>query len=129
MKFKVGGGETVSEKQLRRSLAVLPMSTVMALTDLTARQVRYYETQELVHPQRNDGNRRRYSLNDVDQLLEIKDGLASGMDFKTMRKLAAKKAPVNDDQLSDTHARRALEAEMQQLAGMRPPQPGLQQHL
>ncbi|GEK28315.1 MerR family transcriptional regulator [Furfurilactobacillus siliginis] len=120
----------MSEKQLRRSLAVLPMSTVIALTDLTARQIRYYETQELVHPKRNDGNRRRYSLNDVDRLLEIKDGLASGMDFATMRKLTAKKEAVAEKKkVSDTHARRVLEAEMQQLAGMRPAHPSLRQHL
>ena len=33
------------EKELRRSLAVLPMGTVMKLTNLTARQIRYYEEQ------------------------------------------------------------------------------------
>ena len=31
------------EKELRRSLAVFPIGTVMKLTDLTARQIRYYE--------------------------------------------------------------------------------------
>ena len=61
------------EKELRRSLAVLPMGTVMKLTNLTARQIRYYEEQELVIPERNAGNRRMYSLNDIDKLLEIKD--------------------------------------------------------
>ncbi|MYV16813.1 MerR family transcriptional regulator [Furfurilactobacillus milii] len=124
----------MAEKQLRRSLAILPMSTVMALTDLSARQIRYYETQALVHPARNEGNRRRYSLNDVDRLLEVKDGLASGMDFATMRRLYAKTHQVESTQLeskrlSDERARHLLEAEMQQLAGMRPPQSGLQQHL
>ena len=29
---------------------------VMKLTDLTARQIRYYEEQELIHPERSDGN-------------------------------------------------------------------------
>ena len=33
------------EKELRRSLAVFPIGTVMKLTDLTARQIRYYEDQ------------------------------------------------------------------------------------
>ncbi|GKT02558.1 MerR family transcriptional regulator [Furfurilactobacillus entadae] len=118
----------MSEKQLRRSLAVLPMSTVVALTALTPRQIRYYETQDLVHPARNEGNRRRYSLNDVDRLLEVKDGLASGMDFETMRKLARKahqQALADAQRVSDQRARRMLEDEMQQLAGMRPPR----QHL
>ncbi len=71
----------VKEKELRRSLAVLPIGTVMKLTNLTARQIRYYEAQALVFPERNDGNRRMYSLNDVDRLLEIKDYLADGINI------------------------------------------------
>lgn len=69
----------MKEKELRRSLSVFPIGTVMKLTDLTARQIRYYEEQELIQPQRNDGNRRMYSLNDIDVLLEIKDYLAEGI--------------------------------------------------
>ncbi len=65
----------MAEKELQRSKSVLPIGTVMKLTDLTARQIRYYEEQELVIPQRTDGNRRMYSLNDIDKLLEIKDYL------------------------------------------------------
>lgn len=61
------------EKELRRSLAVFPIGTVMKLTDLTARQIRYYEDQGLIQPERTAGNRRMYSLNDMDRLLEIKD--------------------------------------------------------
>ena len=44
----------------------------MKLTDLTARQIRYYEDQGLIQPERTAGNRRMYSLNDMDRLLEIK---------------------------------------------------------
>ena len=58
------------EKELRRSLAVFPIGTVMKLTDLTARQIRYYEDQGLIQPERTAGNRRMYSLNDMDRLLE-----------------------------------------------------------
>ena len=47
----------------------------MKLTDLSARQIRYYEEQRLVIPERSETNRRMYSLNDVDCLLEIKDYL------------------------------------------------------
>ena len=53
----------MKEKELRRSLAVLPIGTVMKLTSLSARQIRYYEEQGLVIPERNEGNRRMYSLN------------------------------------------------------------------
>ena len=69
------------EKELRRSMSVFPIGTVMKLTDLTARQIRYYEEQELIHPERSDGNRRMYSLNDIDTLLEIKDYLSDGFEY------------------------------------------------
>lgn len=38
------------EKELRRSMSVFPIGTVMKLTDLSARQIRYYEEQDLIHP-------------------------------------------------------------------------------
>ncbi|MDR4196928.1 MerR family DNA-binding transcriptional regulator, partial [Bacillus cereus] len=53
----------MGEKELRRSMSVLPIGTVMKLTDLSARQIRYYEEQDFVHPERSEGNRRMYSLN------------------------------------------------------------------
>lgn len=63
----------MKEKELRRSMAVFPIGTVMTLTDLSARQIRYYEDQGLIKPERTQGNRRMFSLNDMDRLLEIKD--------------------------------------------------------
>ena len=62
----------MKEKELRRSLAVFPIGSVMKLTDLTARQIRYYEDQGLISPDRTEGNRRMYSLDNMDRLLEIK---------------------------------------------------------
>lgn len=69
----------MSEKELRRSRAILPIGVVMELTDLTARQIRYYEEKDLVMPLRSKTNRRLFSLNDIDRLLEIKDFLAEGL--------------------------------------------------
>ena len=82
----------MKEKELRRSLAVLPIGTVMKLTDLTARQIRYYEEQGLVIPERNEGNRRMYSLNDIDKLLEIKDYIAEGCNIANIKKIYREKA-------------------------------------
>ena len=70
------------EKELRRSLAVLPIGTVMKLTDLSARQIRYYEEHQLVVPQRTKGNHRMYSLNDVDRLLEIRTCCSTGLTLR-----------------------------------------------
>ncbi|EIW14030.1 Transcriptional regulator, repressor of the glutamine synthetase, MerR family [Lactiplantibacillus pentosus KCA1] len=79
----------MKEKELRRSLAVLPIGTVMKLTNLSARQIRYYEEQDLITPERNAGNRRMFSLNDVDRLLEIKDYLADGINMVGIKELYA----------------------------------------
>ncbi len=75
------------EKELRRSMSVFPIGTVMKLTDLTARQIRYYEEQNLIHPERSEGNRRMYSLNDIDTLLEIKDYLADGLNMAGIKRV------------------------------------------
>lgn len=75
------------EKELRRSMSVFPIGTVMKLTDLTARQIRYYEEQGLIHPERSEGNRRMYSLNDIDVLLEIKDYLSDGLNMAGIKRV------------------------------------------
>lgn len=77
----------MKEKELRRSMSVFPIGTVMKLTDLTTRQIRYYEEQDLIHPERNDGNRRMYSLNDIDVLLEIKDYLSDGINMAGIKRI------------------------------------------
>ncbi|MBR8695407.1 MerR family transcriptional regulator [Enterococcus faecalis] len=77
----------MGEKELRRSMSVFPIGTVMKLTDLSARQIRYYEEQDLVHPERSEGNRRMYSLNDIDMLLEIKDYLSDGLNMAGIKRV------------------------------------------
>ena len=59
----------MGRKGIAPIMSVFPIGTVMKLTDLSARQIRYYEEQDLVHPERSEGNRRMYSLNDIDMLL------------------------------------------------------------
>ncbi|PWG00994.1 MerR family transcriptional regulator [Levilactobacillus bambusae] len=115
----------MSEKELRRSLSVLPIGTVMKLTDLTARQIRYYEQQDLVFPQRNDGNRRMYSLNDIDRLLEIKDYLDEGINIAGIKKIyeqqkreRQKRQSERERQLTDPDVRRILRDELMNLGGL-----------
>ncbi|MBP1968017.1 MerR family glutamine synthetase transcriptional repressor [Virgibacillus natechei] len=57
----------------RRSMPLFGISIVRKLTDLTARQIRYYEEHNLIRPERTSGNHRLFSFNDVDRLLEIKN--------------------------------------------------------
>ena len=77
----------MSEKELRKSMSVFPIGTVIKLTDLSARQIRYYEEQELVFPARTASNQRMYSLNDVDRLLEVKDWLEAGYNMAGIHKI------------------------------------------
>lgn len=62
-----------------RKRAVLPIGTVIQLTELSARQIRYYEAQGLIQPERTPGNHRLYALRDVEDLLSIKEQLDSGL--------------------------------------------------
>ncbi|KRN40553.1 glutamine synthetase repressor [Fructilactobacillus fructivorans] len=84
------GDMHMSEKVLRKSLEVLPMGTVMKLTSLSSRQIRYYDDQGLVHSKRTSGNRRLYSLENVDQILEIHNYLVEGMTIAQVKRVFEK---------------------------------------
>lgn len=81
-----------SNDTLRRSMPVFPMSVVTKLSELSARQIRYYETHELVKPQRSEGNKRLFSLNDLECLLEIKKLIEKGFNIKGIKQI------INDEQ-------------------------------
>lgn len=119
------GRDFMKEKELRRSLSVLPIGTVMKLTNLSARQIRYYEQQGLVIPERNEGNRRMYSLNNVDQLLEIKDYLSEGINMAGIRHIYEQqkerehaKQEQMQKSLTDTDVRRILREEIKAVGGL-----------
>lgn len=85
------GGNTLSDS-VRRNMAVFPISVVMKLTDLSARQIRYYETLELIIPERTAGNQRLFSMNDLDTLLEIKKMLEQGFNIKRIKAIFSERA-------------------------------------
>ncbi|MBT2654467.1 MerR family transcriptional regulator [Bacillus sp. ISL-18] len=68
-------------------MPLFPIGTVMQLTELTARQIRYYEEHQLISPARTEGNRRLFSLNDIDRLLEIKDLIDQGVNMAGIKHL------------------------------------------
>ncbi|OYW73254.1 MAG: MerR family transcriptional regulator [Aerococcus viridans] len=113
----------MKEKELRRTLAVFPIGTVVQLTDLTPRQIRYYEEQKLIKPKRSETNRRMYSLNDVDRLLEIKDYLNEGMSiqaiYNTYNRQHIQPKSSNTKQLTDEDVRRILYNEILNQGGFR----------
>ena len=104
----------MKEKEFRRNMAVFPIGSVMKLTDLSARQIRYYEDQELIKPDRNEGNRRMYSLNDMDRLLEIKDYISEGLNIAAIKKKYAEREAKSKKAVSPTEVRRALHNELLQ---------------
>lgn len=105
----------MKERELRRTMAVFPIGAVMKLTDLTARQIRYYEDQGLITPERTEGNRRMFSLNDMDRLLEIKDFISDGLhisDIKNEYMQRKHKSKEKQKSLSDAEVRRLLQDEL-----------------
>ncbi|MBO0962735.1 MerR family transcriptional regulator [Neobacillus sp. MM2021_6] len=68
-------------------MPLFPIGTVMQLTELTARQIRYYEEHQLISPARTEGNRRLFSLIDIDRLLEIKDLIDQGVNMAGIKQL------------------------------------------
>ena len=77
----------------------------------------YYEDQGLIQPERTAGNRRMYSLNDMDRLLEIKDFLDDGYNIAAIkheyeeREVRAQQKQVA---LTDADVRRILHDELLQ---------------
>ncbi|MFA1822162.1 MerR family transcriptional regulator [Virgibacillus oceani] len=67
--------------QERRSMPLFGIGIVIKLTELTARQIRYYEKHDLIDPERTSGNQRLFSFKDVDRLLEIKNLLDKGLNI------------------------------------------------
>lgn len=106
-------------REFRRAMPLLPISMVMQLTELTARQIRYYEEHELIIPARSEGNRRMFSLDDIDALLEIRELLEQGINMAGIKKVFAMRNNTyvrNSDVIgmSDAELRSILREEMQQ---------------
>jgi MerR family glutamine synthetase transcriptional repressor len=113
--------------EIRRNMALFPIGIVMKLTDLTARQIRYYEQHELIIPARTGGNQRLYSFNDVERLLEIKDLIEKGVNIAGIKQVLlpvskdseeatvlSEQSEVKRRELTDTQLHRMLK---QQLLG------------
>ena len=83
-------------KELQKNLPVFSISVVTKITQLTARQIRYYEEKKLFTPKRTEGNTRLFSFNDIDKLLTIKDLLTKGFNLKAINE---KEVPAETTQI------------------------------
>jgi MerR family transcriptional regulator, glutamine synthetase repressor len=111
--------------QVRRSTPLFPIGIVISLTELSARQIRYYEEHDLIHPARTEGKRRLYSFNDVDRLLEIKKFIEQGLNLAGIKEVLHLKAAektketivqqvVVEKSISDEQLRKMLRQELYQ---------------
>jgi MerR family glutamine synthetase transcriptional repressor len=117
-------GLQMSGSDIRRSMPLFPIGIVMQLTELSARQIRYYEEHQLISPARTEGNRRMFSLNDIDQLLEIKDLIEQGVNLAGIKQIFSvkeqqvlseemvKEAEKARRDLSDDELRKMLRSEL-----------------
>lgn len=72
---------------IRRNMPLFPIGIVKQLTELSARQIRYYEQHTLIHPARTKGNQRLFSFNDIDTLLEIKSLVEQGINLAGIKQI------------------------------------------
>ena len=84
-------GTSMGFKELQKNLPVFSISVVTKITQLTARQIRYYEEKKLFTPKRTEGNTRLFSFNDIDKLLTIKDLLTKGFSLKAIDEIINQK--------------------------------------
>lgn len=121
---------------IRRNMALFPIGIVMKLTDLTARQIRYYEQHELIVPARTAGNQRLFSFNDVERLLEIKALIEKGVNIAGIKQVMSPVSKESEEatvltpdtevkrkELSDSQLHRMLKQQL--LIGKRPGQVSL----
>ncbi|CAH8713898.1 MerR family transcriptional regulator [Paenibacillus thiaminolyticus] len=117
-------------------MALFPIGIVMKLTDLTARQIRYYEQHELIMPARTSGNQRLFSFNDVERLLEIKALIEKGVNIAGIKQVlnpvskeSEEATVLSEDseskrkELSETQLHRMLKQQL--ISGNRPGQVSL----
>jgi MerR family glutamine synthetase transcriptional repressor len=98
--------------EIRRNMALFPIGIVMKLTDLTARQIRYYEQHELILPARTGGNQRLYSFNDVERLLEIKQLIEKGVNIAGIKQVLL---PIGEDESQATIINEQTEVKRKEL--------------
>ncbi|WP_416654285.1 MerR family transcriptional regulator [Bacillus amyloliquefaciens] len=110
---------------IRRSMPLFPIGIVMQLTELSARQIRYYEENGLIFPARSEGNRRLFSFHDVDKLLEIKNLIEQGVNMAGIKQILDKASAEPEEKsektakqmkhdLSDDELRKLLKNELMQ---------------
>lgn len=66
---------------------VISIGVVSELTGLTERKIRYYEERRLIFPERSTGGTRKYSFNDIEQLMRIANQIEDGIQTFEIRRM------------------------------------------
>ncbi|RXJ04202.1 MerR family transcriptional regulator [Anaerobacillus alkaliphilus] len=90
--------------KIPQHLAIFPISNVVEMTNLSARQIRYYEDQDLIQPLRNKGNQRIFSLNDIERLLEIKSYIDQKINIAGIKAIFSSKVQEQNVYAQRDHA-------------------------
>ncbi|TCS93814.1 MerR family transcriptional regulator [Hazenella coriacea] len=107
--------------EIRRSMPLFPIGIVTKLTELTPRQIRYYEQQGLINPARTEGNQRLFSFHDVDRLLQIKAWMEKGINVAGVKEMLLQTQQLQEvkqeaeqakKELSDKELRQILKREL-----------------
>lgn len=83
-----GGGKRVTSDPGERPsdrAGLYPIGYVSRMTGLTPRQIRYYEREGLVGPERTPGGHRLFSEDDLARLLEIRRLMQRGQSVRGIR--------------------------------------------
>jgi MerR family transcriptional regulator, glutamine synthetase repressor len=99
----------------RRQLPLFPIGTVQKLTGLSARQIRYYEQNELITPARSEGKQRLFSFLDVERLMLIREWLDEGNNIAGVKRNFAnlqKRGLAVKPELSDEEVYKWLQKEL-----------------
>ncbi|API94373.1 MULTISPECIES: MerR family transcriptional regulator [Virgibacillus] len=105
-------------------MPLFAIGIVMKLTELTARQIRYYEEHGLIHPERTSGNQRLFSFNDVDRLLEIKDYLDKGLNIAGIKLLLNEGKTKQESQVKDSESSQISDRELRRILRQELNEPG-----
>ncbi|MFC0525018.1 MerR family transcriptional regulator [Pontibacillus salicampi] len=93
----------------RRTMPLFSIGIVKSLTELSARQIRYYEEHHLIHPARTEGNRRLFSFNDVERLLEIKSLIEKGINLAGIKQVMELQHPEPEESFTAEEIQEAQE--------------------
>ncbi|HHY38287.1 MAG TPA: MerR family transcriptional regulator, partial [Clostridia bacterium] len=87
------------------------IGVVSQMTNLSERQIRYYEKQGLVRPARTPGGRRLFSKKDVSDLIRVKHLLAMGYSVAEIKARWGVDRPKPQETIESPYKTRATKGE------------------